>query len=74
MALQRFSVPTREWFDTNFDAPTNAQKLGWPAIAEGDHTLILAPTGSGKTLSAFLWGIDKLMTDPVPAKSTRTRV
>jgi len=32
-----------------------------PAIAEGESTLILAPTGTGKTLTAFLWCLDRLM-------------
>ena len=48
---------------------------GWPAIAAGDHTLILAPTGTGKTLSAFLWAIDRLSVEPVPDDPlNRTRV
>ncbi len=63
-ALAPFSAPVREWFTTSFGAPTDAQAQGWPAIAAGDHTLILAPTGSGKTLTAFLWGIDSLMRNP----------
>jgi ATP-dependent Lhr-like helicase len=37
------------------------QQNGWLAIARGESTLILAPTGTGKTLSAFLWCLDKLM-------------
>ena len=72
--LDRFSPPVREWFTTTFAAPTAAQERGWPAIADGDHTLILAPTGSGKTLTAFLWSIDRLMTAEVPAKQQRLRV
>jgi ATP-dependent Lhr-like helicase len=66
VAVDRFSEPVRTWFETTFAEPTAAQAQGWPAIAEGDHTLILAPTGSGKTLTAFLWGIDRLMTEPAP--------
>jgi ATP-dependent helicase Lhr and Lhr-like helicase len=72
--LARFSAPVRTWFETTFQAPTPAQAQGWPAIADGGHTLILAPTGSGKTLTAFLWAIDRLMTDPVPSREARLRV
>ena len=74
MALDGFSAPVKTWFETSFGAPTAPQAQGWPAIAAGDHTLILAPTGSGKTLSAFLWSIDRLMVDPVPEREHRTRV
>jgi len=74
MALDRFSAPVRAWFETSFAAPTDAQAKGWPAIANGDHTLLLAPTGSGKTLAAFLWAIDRLGTTPTPPKDRRCRV
>jgi ATP-dependent Lhr-like helicase len=58
--LDAFSKRTRRWFEASFEAPTPAQAAGWPKIATGANTLICAPTGSGKTLSAFLWGIDSL--------------
>ena len=74
MALDRFSAPVRAWFETSFAAPTDAQVKGWPAIANGDHTLLLAPTGSGKTLAAFLWAIDRLGTTAPPPKDRRCRV
>ncbi len=36
---------------------------------------MVAPTGSGKTLSAFLWSLDQLLTSERPAdKTKRTRV
>ncbi|NKZ64123.1 ATP-dependent helicase [Rhodococcus hoagii] len=60
--LDRFSAPTREWFDGAFPAATAAQLGAWDSIASGSHTLVVAPTGSGKTLSAFLWALDRLAT------------
>ena len=72
--LAPFHPAVREWFTRSFDAPTRPQTLGWPAIARGDSTLILSPTGSGKTLTAFLWCLDRLMFAPVPVKSARCRV
>ena len=50
------------------------QSGAWDAIAAGRHALVVAPTGSGKTLSAFLWSIDRLATEPVPEKKQRCRV
>ncbi|RJO72267.1 ATP-dependent helicase [Nocardia panacis] len=65
--MARFSPATQEWFDGAFAAPTAAQLGAWRAIAAGEHTLVVAPTGSGKTLSAFLWAIDRLATRKKPA-------
>ena len=62
--LDRFSPLTRRWFTGTFPAPTPAQAQAWDAIADGDHTLVIAPTGSGKTLAAFLWAIDRLAHEP----------
>lgn len=58
--MDRFSPATRAWFEGAFPAPTAAQLGAWEAISAGEHTLVIAPTGSGKTLSAFLWAIDQL--------------
>jgi ATP-dependent Lhr-like helicase len=73
VSLEPFSPATRAWFQASFAMPTDAQTKGWEAIAQGSHTLLLAPTGSGKTLAAFLWAIDRLTTEPPPAERT-TRV
>jgi ATP-dependent Lhr-like helicase len=64
-ALSHFHPITAAWFRAVFDAPTPPQREGWPAIARGESTLILAPTGTGKTLTAFLSCLDKLMLGPV---------
>ena len=62
--LEAFSPTTRAWFASAFAGPTPAQTLGWPAIATGGDVLIQAPTGSGKTLTAFLYAIDRLNASP----------
>src|SRR5580704_3871310 len=56
-----FHPVTAEWFKAVFDAPTAPQRMGWPVIARGENALILAPTGTGKTLAAFLACLDRLM-------------
>jgi len=63
--LACFHPVTAAWFRAVFDAPTAPQRMGWPAIARGESALILAPTGTGKTLAAFLWCLDRLMLPPV---------
>jgi ATP-dependent helicase Lhr and Lhr-like helicase len=72
--LQLFHAPVREWIEAVFPSITLPQKLGWPAIARGESTLVLAPTGTGKTLAAFLWCIDRLMFSTAPEKLQRCRV
>lgn len=58
--LKIFSSPTRLWFGQAFGEPTRVQEEAWPAIAAGKPVLVSAPTGTGKTLSAFLVYIDRL--------------
>src|ERR1700744_4593824 len=65
-ALALFHPITAKWFRAVFEAPTAPQVEGWPAIARGESTLILAPTGTGKTLTAFLWCLDRLMLRTAP--------
>src|SRR5215213_1465038 len=72
---EHFGVATREWFRAAFVAPTPAQVGAWSAVAAGRNALVVAPTGSGKTLSAFLWSLDRLISEPRPAdKKHRCRV
>src|SRR5215472_13218484 len=70
-ALDGFSPATRAWFEGAFAAPTQAQARAWQAIGKGEDTLVIAPTGSGKTLSAFLWAIDRLASSPPPSDAKR---
>lgn len=60
--LGRFHPLVRDWFREKFPGgPTETQVQGWPSIQAGNDTLIAAPTGSGKTLTAFLAGINALI-------------
>jgi ATP-dependent helicase Lhr and Lhr-like helicase len=60
MSFFGFHSLIERWFRSRFAAPTEPQERGWPVIAAGGHVLIAAPTGSGKTLTAFLACIDRL--------------
>ncbi len=68
--LARFHPLVEQWFEETFGEPSDPQRSGWPAIATGSHTLILAPTGTGKTLAAFLWELNELIVrgleEPLP--------
>ena len=61
MPLNSFHPAVSAWFNSNFPEPTAVQSESWPAIANGEHTLLAAPTGSGKTLAAFMASIDSLI-------------
>src|SRR4051812_3470674 len=59
--LDALAGPVRDWFASTFPGgPTPAQRLAWPPIAAGEHVLLVSPTGTGKTLAAFLAIIDRL--------------
>ena len=66
-ALRPFHPVVRRWFAETLGAPSAPQRQGWPAIASGAHTLVLAPTGTGKTLAAFLWELNALVTEGLEA-------
>ena len=66
-ALAAFHPIVRDWFTETLGEPSAPQRAGWPAIASGADTLILAPTGTGKTLAAFLWELNALITEGLEA-------
>ncbi len=73
--LDVFSAPTRTWFQAAFAEPTPAQVGAWQAVSAGRNALVVAPTGSGKTLSAFLWSLDRIASEERPKdKLQRCRV
>jgi ATP-dependent Lhr-like helicase len=50
------------WFRKRYGKPTQA----WPLISAGRSVLIASPTGTGKTLAAFLAVLDSLTSAPAP--------
>ncbi|NLN06075.1 MAG: DEAD/DEAH box helicase, partial [Firmicutes bacterium] len=60
--LKLFHPLVQKWFVEKLGEPTDIQIKAWPHIAHGKNVLLVAPTGSGKTLTAFLWALQKLIT------------
>src|SRR5262249_20683634 len=73
-ALQHFHPAVQAWFAASLAEPTPAQGAGGPVLARGESALVLARTGSGKPLAAFLSCIDRLMSAPAPDRRARCRV
>lgn len=69
-ALELFHPLVRRWFTERVGEPTDVQAAAWPRIAGGEHLLVTAPTGSGKTLTAFLWALDRLVRGDWPEGAT----
>src|SRR5512135_295188 len=68
-SLERFHPLISRWFRERVGTPTEVQEKAWPAIAEGRHVLVTAPTGCGKTLAAFLWSMNQLIIGAWGAKN-----
>jgi len=60
MPLEHFHPTIQRWFAGRFGQPTEPQREGWGRIRSGRHTLISAPTGTGKSIAGYLWAIDGL--------------
>ena len=58
---EQLCPPVRRWFRDKFPDFTAPQKLAIPSIMNKEHLLLCSPTGSGKTLTAFLSIIDNLV-------------
>ena len=52
--LAKFEPLISEWFDGRFADLTPPQAIAVPLIHAGKNVLVSSPTGSGKTLTAFL--------------------
>jgi len=69
--LALFHPLIARWFLDRIGRPTDVQAQAWPKIAAGEHVLITAPTGSGKTLTAFLWALHQLIAQKWQTGHTR---
>jgi hypothetical protein len=69
--LSIFHPLVAKWFQDRIGNPTDIQIRAWPYVSRGDNVLITAPTGSGKTLTAFLWALNQLITGHSPSGYTR---
>jgi ATP-dependent Lhr-like helicase len=69
--LSLFHPLIQKWFQNRFGDLTDIQHKAWPVIAASDSALITAPTGSGKTLTAFLWALNQLITKKLQNGATR---
>ena len=60
-AIYRLLRPyTAAWFKAKYGSFTEPQRMAIPLVKAGKNVLISSPTGTGKTLSAFLSIIDEL--------------
>jgi ATP-dependent Lhr-like helicase len=68
--LTQFHPLVAQWFEERVGQPTDVQQKAWPKIAAREHLLITAPTGTGKTLAAFLWALNQLIIGEWPIGHT----
>ena len=61
-----FHPLVRSWFAGRYGEPTPVQAAAWTVIASGGHVLASAPTGSGKTLTAFLGALSRFASGEYP--------
>jgi len=69
--LSVFHPLIAKWFRNQVGLPTDVQNMAWPVIAGDKNALITAPTGSGKTLTAFLWALNCFVTGKLDTGYTR---
>jgi len=69
--LTLFDDQIANWFHQTYGAPTDIQRQTWPQIADQKNLLISAPTGSGKTPTAFLWAINEFIAGNFESGTTR---
>jgi len=65
----------RNWCIEQFPAgATPIQTQAWPVVATGQNALLIAPTGTGKTLAAFMAVLDRLLCENSQGNGENTGV
>lgn len=67
----QFRPRVQTWFEQRYGSPTPVQRQAWPIVARGEHVLISAATGAGKSLAAWLPLIDRLLEAPAATRGVR---
>lgn len=62
MVMDSLHISVRNWISNDLGRINDVQKTTIPRLMNQKHTLVMAPTGAGKTLAAFLGIISKLCT------------
>jgi ATP-dependent Lhr-like helicase len=61
--LEQAPAALANWFRNRYGEPTEIQRAAWSRLPAGQHVLLSAPTGTGKTLAAFLPILTQLIQD-----------
>jgi ATP-dependent Lhr-like helicase len=61
--LEQAPAALADWFRSRYGEPTEIQRAAWSRLPTGQHLLLSAPTGAGKTLAAFLPILTHLIQD-----------
>jgi ATP-dependent Lhr-like helicase len=69
--LNQTPEPIANWFHQRYGEPTEIQRAAWSRLPSGQHLLLSAPTGTGKTLAAFLPLLTLLLNEPHPRSAHR---
>ncbi len=61
------------WFTAALGQPTAVQQAAWPVVRAGRHALMIAATGQGKSLAAWLPLVERIVErlDSCPARAVR---